>query len=238
MYVWVSMYVWVRGPRQSSDRRPAAATRRLCMYVSIYLSMYLCIYLSIYLSIYPGQEASSGDAARVLTLGYVSADYREHPVSLLFQNVPGLHARRRFRVVCFSLHAPPTETPHGAAMRARIRGGADAFVELAGKDLLESSRVVAAHAVDILVDMNGYALHALGCVYLCMYGQMYVLACGCVCICVYMNTHIHPCSVPTHTRTHTHTHAHTHTHIHTHAHAHTHTHTHTYTHTYTHTHLP
>lgn len=51
-------------------------------------------------------ECASGAQSKRLTIGYVSADYREHPVSLLFQNVPALHDRCRFRVVCFSLHAP------------------------------------------------------------------------------------------------------------------------------------
>jgi predicted O-linked N-acetylglucosamine transferase (SPINDLY family) len=49
---------------------------------------------------------AGGAASNRLTIGYVSADYREHPVSLLFQNVPSMHDRCRFRVVCFSLHAP------------------------------------------------------------------------------------------------------------------------------------
>ena len=95
----------------------------------------------------------------VLVIGYVSADYREHPVSLLFQNVPRFHDRCQFRVVCFSLHSP-NETAAGDRMRLLLHQNADQFVDLDGLNLAEAAEAIATEGVHVLVDMNGYTQHA------------------------------------------------------------------------------
>ena len=95
----------------------------------------------------------------VLVIGFVSADYREHPVSLLFQNVPRFHDTCQFRVVCFSLHSPP-ETAAGDRMRLLLRQNAHRFVDLDGLNLAQAAAAIAAEGVHVLVDMNGYTQNA------------------------------------------------------------------------------
>jgi protein O-GlcNAc transferase len=95
----------------------------------------------------------------VLVIGYVSADYREHPVSLLFQNVPRFHDPCQFRVVCFSLHSP-RETAAGDRMRLLLRQNAHRFVDLDGLNLAQAAGAIAAEGVHVLVDMNGYTQNA------------------------------------------------------------------------------
>jgi len=84
-----------------------------------------------------------------LTLGYLSADFHDHPTSHLMRGLFTAHDRDRVRVVALSLG--PDD---GSDYRRAIREGADAFVDLAALDLGAAARATAAAGIDILIDIN------------------------------------------------------------------------------------
>ncbi|MBF0310934.1 MAG: tetratricopeptide repeat protein [Magnetococcales bacterium] len=90
------------------------------------------------------------DPARVLTIGYLSADFREHAVSR-FAEAPLLgHDRESFRVVLFS------DTRRPDAVTERFRGLVDGFH--ATRDLSDADlcALIRREQVDILVELSGH----------------------------------------------------------------------------------
>lgn len=95
----------------------------------------------------------SGRAPRGrLRVGYLSADYRRHPTSYLIAELFELHDRGRLEVIAYSLG--PDD---GSAVRERIQGGCDRFVDLARASHFDAAGRIHADEVDILVDLLGYA---------------------------------------------------------------------------------
>ncbi|MBM3560392.1 MAG: tetratricopeptide repeat protein, partial [Alphaproteobacteria bacterium] len=99
------------------------------------------------------QRASAGDGR--ITVGYLSPDFRDHPVAHLSARIFSLHDRRRFRVLAYSLG--PDD---GSAWRNEVENAADEFVELRGVATAEAADLIAADGVDILVDLAGHTLDA------------------------------------------------------------------------------
>ncbi len=91
---------------------------------------------------------SSGQRIR---LGYMSPDFRIHPVGLLTQDLFRLHDRSRFEVIAYSL-APDD----GSDVRRKIVAGVDAFREVAGLSDEVIARRVADDGIDVFVDLAGY----------------------------------------------------------------------------------
>ena len=93
-------------------------------------------------------RASGGDR---LCIGYVSSDYREHPVAYMVAPVFAQHDRRRFRVLGFSLGpAPPSPG------RQQVVAACDGFTELTGVPDDEAATRIVEAGIDILVDLNGH----------------------------------------------------------------------------------
>ncbi len=92
-----------------------------------------------------------------IRVGYVSSDFRTHPLAILGAPVFELHDRSRFEVHAFSL-APPD---HGSPWYQAIRGRADRFHELAGRTLDDAVSYVRAAGIDVLIDFNGLTTGAL-----------------------------------------------------------------------------
>jgi predicted O-linked N-acetylglucosamine transferase (SPINDLY family) len=86
-----------------------------------------------------------------LRVGYLSADFRQHPVATLVVEMFGLHDRTRFEVVGYS-YGPED----GSALRKRIVQGCDRFVDIRGNSFQEAARRIYGDGVDILVDLTGY----------------------------------------------------------------------------------
>ena len=92
----------------------------------------------------------SSKAGERLVIGYVSPDFRDHPVGLLVEPIVAAHDRSRFDVRCYS---------HGAsadATTARIRAAADGWVETGDLDDAATAAHIHADHVDILVDLFGH----------------------------------------------------------------------------------
>jgi protein O-GlcNAc transferase len=86
-----------------------------------------------------------------IRVAYVSADFGEHPTSYLLAGLIEQHDRSRFKIVGVSLGAG---TP--SAMRTRMTGAFDQFVDAGRKDDREAASLVRHHEIDIAVDLMGF----------------------------------------------------------------------------------
>jgi protein O-GlcNAc transferase len=99
----------------------------------------------------PRVQPRAGERIR---LGYLSADFRQHPVGFLIGGLIERHDHRRFEVVGYS--CGPDD---GSAMRARLAGAFDRFVDVrVMSDPLAAERING-DGVDILIDLTGYTAH-------------------------------------------------------------------------------
>ena len=89
----------------------------------------------------------------LLRLGYLSWDYHEHATAYLMAEVFELHNRDQYSVTAYSLG--PED---GSAIRKRIRGACDAFVDIAALSDADAARRIADDGIDILIDLKGYTL--------------------------------------------------------------------------------
>lgn len=91
-------------------------------------------------------------------VGWVSYDFREHPVSqLLVEMLEGLD-RSRVEVVLYS-SGPDDGTP----LRRRMEAAADRFVDIRGVSDVQAAERVRADGIDILIDLMGHTRgHRLG----------------------------------------------------------------------------
>jgi predicted O-linked N-acetylglucosamine transferase (SPINDLY family) len=89
-----------------------------------------------------------------IRLGYLSADFRSHAVGFLIAGLIERHDRRRFEVIGYS--CGPDD---GSAIRSRIAGAFDRFVDVRDMSQPLAAERIHADAVDILVDLTGYTAH-------------------------------------------------------------------------------
>jgi len=89
------------------------------------------------------------DPDRVLSIGYLSADFREHAVARFIEPVLSRHDRGRFRVVCYSNVPVPDERSGSIALLA------DSFVSIAGMPDQAVEALMRRDRIDILVELSG-----------------------------------------------------------------------------------
>lgn len=93
-------------------------------------------------------------ASQIITVGYLSYDFRDHPVAHQLAPLFRMHDRRRFRVTAFSMG--PDD--HSDARR-EIEACCDEFIDISGMGLARAAEAVHRSKVDILVDLMGHTLH-------------------------------------------------------------------------------
>jgi predicted O-linked N-acetylglucosamine transferase (SPINDLY family) len=86
-----------------------------------------------------------------LRIAYVSADFREHPVSQLMAGIFEAHDRNRFETIAISLR--PQD---GSPMGKRVRGAFNRFVDVTGNTDDEAASLMRELQIDIAVDLTGY----------------------------------------------------------------------------------
>jgi len=87
---------------------------------------------------------------RLLRIGYVSADFRKHPIGLFIRPVLALHDREHFEVHCYSNDASDDEITHD------LRHKADHWHPIAGLDDVLVIERIRSDAIDVLVDLSGH----------------------------------------------------------------------------------
>jgi predicted O-linked N-acetylglucosamine transferase (SPINDLY family) len=91
-------------------------------------------------------------------VGFVSYDFREHPVSQLLVEMLEQIDRTRFEIVLYS--SGPDDS---SALRARVVAAADHFVDIRGLADAEAAARVRADGIDLLIDLMGHTRgHRLG----------------------------------------------------------------------------
>ena len=91
------------------------------------------------------------DPQKQIVLGYVSSDFRDHSVALIFMPVLRRHDRQNFRIVCYSCSAVRD------AVTAEAQSLADHWVDAAGLSDDELADRIQADGIDILVDLSGHS---------------------------------------------------------------------------------
>ncbi|MBI9086552.1 MAG: tetratricopeptide repeat protein [Desulfobacterales bacterium] len=94
-------------------------------------------------------QPKTGD--RPLTIGYLSANFRNHPMAHLMASLFELHDRGRFRV-----HGYAFGPDDGSVYRRRIADGCDRFVDIDVLGHGEAAARIHDDGVDILVDLMGH----------------------------------------------------------------------------------
>lgn len=112
---------------------------------------------SITTSMHTGLEFSHSVGKRgkgLITIGYLSYDYRNHPMAHQLHPLFAMHDRSRFRVVAFSMG--PKD---GSRYRSAVEAGCDEFVDIGGLGLVDAANAIYDQKVDILVDLMGHSHH-------------------------------------------------------------------------------
>jgi predicted O-linked N-acetylglucosamine transferase (SPINDLY family) len=101
----------------------------------------------------PHPRPARGEAQRRLRIGYISPDFRDHPVRDFFEPILRSYDRTNFEIFCYSdVVAPDTIT-------ARIKAMADHWRPIFGIDDLRTSQLIREDKIDILVEL---AVHTAG----------------------------------------------------------------------------
>ncbi|OQX03496.1 MAG: hypothetical protein BWK80_55555 [Desulfobacteraceae bacterium IS3] len=86
-----------------------------------------------------------------IRVGYLSNDFRNHPVAHLISGVFRLHNRNEFEIYCYSYGQDD-----GSLYRQKIRQDCDCFVDLQHVGHAESAQRIYEDQIDILVDLMGF----------------------------------------------------------------------------------
>jgi predicted O-linked N-acetylglucosamine transferase (SPINDLY family) len=86
---------------------------------------------------------------RRLRIGYLSADFHDHPTTHLMRGLFPHHDRSKVEVVTLALDADD-----GSDYRRFVREHSDRFIDLAQLDTVGAVRAIAEAKIDILVDIN------------------------------------------------------------------------------------
>ena len=85
-----------------------------------------------------------------IKVGYFSADFRGHPVSLLAAGLFEFHDRSRYEVTAFAFGPEGND-----AMQARLMKAFDRFVDVRQRSDIEVATLAREMGIDIAVDLNG-----------------------------------------------------------------------------------
>ena len=86
-----------------------------------------------------------------MVVGYLSNDFRNHPIAHLTVGLFRLHNRNRVKVYCYSYGIND-----GSWYRERISQDCDRFIDLRNLSFAEAAKCIYNDQVDILVDLMGH----------------------------------------------------------------------------------
>lgn len=90
-----------------------------------------------------------------IKIGYLSADFYNHPTAYLLENFFALHNRQKFKVFAYS-YGPDD---HGS-FRQKIMDNVDKFVDISQQNDFEAAKQIYQDQIDILVDLKGHTQHS------------------------------------------------------------------------------
>jgi predicted O-linked N-acetylglucosamine transferase (SPINDLY family) len=95
--------------------------------------------------------ANAADPERRLRIGYVSADFRNHPVGFLFFGALAAHDPAKFEVYCYSNSRVDDD------LTTRLRQVAHGWRVIAGMSDADAEAMIRRDEIDILVDLSGHS---------------------------------------------------------------------------------
>ena len=90
-----------------------------------------------------------------LTIGYLSADFYQHPTAYLAAGMFEAHDRNNFKIIAYS-----NSRDDGSSIRQRLESSFDVFHDIRSKAPIQVAEQIVNDGVDILVDLKGYTLEA------------------------------------------------------------------------------
>lgn len=97
------------------------------------------------------EKRSRTPAQRPIRVGYVSMDFRAHPMAYLLTDVLEKHDRDRFEIYAYSF-GPPDNSPE----RQRFIKAADHFIDIQNMNDQEAAQRIYQDEIDILIDRKGH----------------------------------------------------------------------------------
>lgn len=95
-------------------------------------------------------HANSKDPLRKIRIGYVSSDFRRHPVGYFLLPVLPSHDREKFIIHCYSCCQQEDE------ITRRLKTASDCWEVVEGMGDLELAEMIRSAGIDILVDLSGH----------------------------------------------------------------------------------
>jgi len=90
-----------------------------------------------------------------IRIGYVSPDFRDHPIGHLTKAIYALHDRNRFEIHCYSLVRAEQDP-----VQQQIRNDCDLWHDLSDMDNVAAAEQIYADGINILIDLAGYTKQA------------------------------------------------------------------------------
>lgn len=90
------------------------------------------------------------DNKNIITVGFLSGDFRNHPVGYFFESVLRELDRRVIKPMMFSSLSASDD------LTDRLKSMGDPWIDISGMDDDEAARTINAHGVDILIDLAGH----------------------------------------------------------------------------------
>ena len=103
----------------------------------------------------PPLVAAAAPREGPLRIGYLSADFRNHPVAHLLTEVIAVQDRTQSEIFLYA-YGPPADDPQ----RRALQRAADHFTDIGAMDDLDAARRIRDDGIDVLVDLTGYTTHA------------------------------------------------------------------------------
>ena len=86
-----------------------------------------------------------------IRIGYLSADFRLHPLAFLISELIELHDRSKFEIIAFSYSINDK-----SSARARLEKAFDAFYDIRNLSEIDAAKKINELKIDILVDLTGF----------------------------------------------------------------------------------
>jgi protein O-GlcNAc transferase len=90
-----------------------------------------------------------------IRLGYVSSDFRDHPIGSQMERILKHHNKEEFEIYCYSISLDDV-----SEIRESIRNSSDCFRDLADVPYTEVADTIFSDKIDILIDLNGYTAYS------------------------------------------------------------------------------
>jgi predicted O-linked N-acetylglucosamine transferase (SPINDLY family) len=104
---------------------------------------------------YPLEARRARGPGGRLRVGFVSSDFRDHPVAYLL--IECCERIDRTRIETFAYGLTPQDT---TGFGRRVVRAFDRFIDCSGEAAEQTARRIAADGIDLLIDLNGYTTHS------------------------------------------------------------------------------